>query len=62
MCGICHKIIQRQQQVMRSAISDLETQIRSAHKILVGNFGVKRSLRKLKPIRGDNIKMDLTDI
>lgn len=40
----------------------METQIRSAHKILVQNPGVKRSLRKLKPIWGDNIKLDLTDM
>jgi hypothetical protein len=42
-----------------SKLCDLETQIRSAQKTLVGNSGVERSLRKLKPIRRDNIKMDV---
>jgi hypothetical protein len=43
-------------------ICDLVTQVRSAHGILVRKSGVKRPLIKLKPIQGDNIKLDLRDI
>jgi hypothetical protein len=53
---------QKEQIVTRSAISDLDAQIRSAQKILVGNPGVKRPLTKPEPIWADNIKMDLRDM
>jgi hypothetical protein len=43
-------------------ICDLETRIRSAHKILVRNHGVKKPLRNLNPTQGDNIIMDFRDI
>jgi hypothetical protein len=52
----------KKQIVPRSAISDLDAQIRSAHKILMGKPGVKRPLKKPESIQADNIKMDLRDM